>query len=561
MNRKNTIECICAKCGKTFIFRCKSTELIPSYCPLCHSERKREEERRQAEERQKEENEKWEIQHARECKQFERKLKHVSLITLDDVVPEKGRTLYIIGNGFDLMHGVNSSYKSFRDYLEKRGTLLWALEHYLKADDIWANFEEALGHFNMNAMAGQFNVGQMLDINGVFDEDAGAAEYYMAAEMAAYPIMEVARELPGRFREWVDRLEIGTEDRPLKNLFSDERVLCFNYTEFVEELYGVSENHVCYIHGCRKKRKGCPRQKLILGHRPGANDTEYTLIEGVKKKNSYRKQMIDLAQEEVVRNILQSDEELTKDCASIIAANQNFFDSLKNVATVIVIGHSLSPVDWDYFRQVADNIPKAHWYFGCHGIHDLENMEQLVGELGIKSQTSVFRTDKISVAMKKSAEKPKEKSVNILTKMKSTMSKDGKWQIEWNGNRMVMLRADTREEILERIFPVAIRYCVFSPDSALLFVIVSGMDAGIPFFRLAAAGWEYIDEMESIPHQNLINRRLRHVYLAGATLTFVYNSRIRIYSLETGELIKNQGKMGAKDMEFEGMEIGGMFKK
>lgn len=439
---------------------------MTSYCPLCHSERKREEERRQAEERQKEENEKWEIQHARECKQFERKLKHVSLITLDDVVPEKGRTLYIIGNGFDLMHSVKSSYRSFRDYLEKRGTLLWALEHYLKADDIWANFEEALGHFNMNAMAGQFNVGQMLDINGVFDEDAGAAEYYMAAEMAAYPIMEVARELPGRFREWVDRLEIGTEDRPLKNLFSDERVLCFNYT-----------------------------------------------------------------------------------------------DSLKNVVTIIVIGHSLSPVDGDYFRQVADNIPKTHWYFGCHGIHDLENMEQLVGELGIKSQTSVFRTDKISVAMKKSAEKSKEKSDNIFTKMKSTMSKDGKWRIEWNGNRMVMLRADTREEILERIFPVAIKYCVFSPDSALLFVIVSGMDAGIPFFRLAAAGWEYIDEMESIPHQNLINRRLRHVYLAGATLTFVYNSRIRIYSLETGELIENQGKMGAKDMEFEGVEIGGMFKK
>ena len=67
--------------------------------------------------------------------------------------------------------------------------------------------------------------------------------------------------------------------------------------------------------------------------------------------------------------------------------------------------------------------------------------------------------------------------------------------------------------------------------------------------------------MEPIPHRNLINRRLRHVYLAGATLTFVYNSRIRIYSLETGELIENQGKMGAKDMEFEGVEIGRMFKK
>ena len=97
-----------------------------------------------------------------------------------------------------------------------------------------------------------------------FDEDSGAAEYYMALEMAAEPMRSITEELEKKFRRWIEKLEIGTHDRPLKSIFHDDKVLCFNYTEFVEELYGVSKSNVCYIHGCRRKKRGHQKRKINI---------------------------------------------------------------------------------------------------------------------------------------------------------------------------------------------------------------------------------------------------------------------------------------------------------
>lgn len=94
----------------------------------------------------------------------------------------------------------------------------------------------------------------------------------MAVETAADSIITVAEELPQRFRKWVETLSIGTADRPLENMFQSGKVLCFNYTEFVETLYGIPKENVCYIHGCRRKKKYHPKERLVLGHLPGASD-------------------------------------------------------------------------------------------------------------------------------------------------------------------------------------------------------------------------------------------------------------------------------------------------
>lgn len=38
-----------------------------------------------------------------------------------------------------------------------------------------------------------------------------------------------------------------------------------------------------------------------------------------------------------------------------------FFESLKNVSQIIVLGHSLSRVDWPYFQTIARKAPAANW--------------------------------------------------------------------------------------------------------------------------------------------------------------------------------------------------------
>ena len=138
---------------------------------------------------------------------------------------------------------------------------------FFDLEDIWADFEEALAHFNTNAMSNGFIIDNCLDMVGAYDKDAGASEFFQATEAAANPILTVANELPPRFRMWVETLSIGTDDRPLRDILrKDGQILCFYYTEFVETLYGFPEDNICYIHGCRRKKKYFPKERLILGH-------------------------------------------------------------------------------------------------------------------------------------------------------------------------------------------------------------------------------------------------------------------------------------------------------
>lgn len=548
-DRKNTREFVCDNCGEIFIHRCKNKN-SSSYCSYCYGAIRRAREQQIEAEKQRIEDEKWRRQSIIDKKRFEEQLLQMSTIPIEELRPQ-GHTLYILGNGFDLMHGVRSSYRAFRDFLGKHSDLRFKLESYLKTDDIWADFEDALGHINMDMMANPDVVGGMLDVTGFFEDDSGAAEYYMALEMAAEPMRSITEDLEKRFRMWIEKLEIGTNDRPLKTLFHDDKVLCFNYTEFVEELYGVSESNICYIHGCRRKKKGHQKEKLILGHRPGASEDEYALIRGLKRKKSYRSQVIDVAQEGVVRLLSEYDEAITKNSQSIISEHSSFFKSLADATNVVVIGHSISPVDWDYFLEVSKNTPDAHWYFGCHGIHDLENAQHLANMLGI--DFTVFRTDGISVTRIPESDHKTQVHKPVWKKIQSP---DRKWNVQWMEKRISITGSASQTN---RIMQDNIKRCVFSPAGDILFTIINGLDAGIPFFRLVDETWVYIDEMEPIPNQNLLNRRLRYVYLNGEKIAFVYNNRVREYSLETGALVRKLARRDAKSEHYEGREISKLF--
>ena len=67
--------------------------------------------------------------------------------------------------------------------------------------------------------------------------------------------------------------------------------------------------------------------------------------------------------------------------------------------------------------------------------------------------------------------------------------------------------------------------------------------------------WDYVRELEPIPNQNLINRRLDRIMLHNGKLTFIYNSRIRKYRLADGELIENTAVRNARGMELPGEAI------
>ena len=105
---KNATVKICKDCSRPFILLPWQDPKKYTFCPICHKAWRKE----QAEKREQEANAKWEEKHKEETETFEQELRKFDPIELSDI-PSSPNTLYIIGNGFDLMHGVKSSYYRF----------------------------------------------------------------------------------------------------------------------------------------------------------------------------------------------------------------------------------------------------------------------------------------------------------------------------------------------------------------------------------------------------------------------------------------------------------------
>lgn len=185
----NDLEIECKNCKEIFVVRKNEQEHLHNcntslleYCPICRRKRRAEEEQ----ERKRAVNEARKCKQQKEACEYEVLLKDYHVIPLAEVAPQPGgKILYVIGNGFDLMHGVKSSYYDFGKTIGKRSLLRVYLEYYLKVDDLWADFEGALAKINVEGMCSPYIVDMFLGDMDAYDENASAADFFVAAELDA----------------------------------------------------------------------------------------------------------------------------------------------------------------------------------------------------------------------------------------------------------------------------------------------------------------------------------------------------------------------------------------
>lgn len=162
----------CKSCGRAYIVRkreaqCAHTDAYLNYCCLCRKAFNA----KCIKEKEEREKRKWQLKKAEDQKTFESILSSWNVTKLNDI-KVSSNSLYIIGNGFDLMHGVKSSYYAFRDTLGKHSSLRMCLESFWTPEDIWADLENGLAHFNMNSMGSRMMVDNWLDVSDTYAEDA-----------------------------------------------------------------------------------------------------------------------------------------------------------------------------------------------------------------------------------------------------------------------------------------------------------------------------------------------------------------------------------------------------
>ena len=284
-------------------------------------------------------------------------------------------SLFIIGNGFDVAHGIPTTYNDFRKWvineypdsiafrdetisLEEYGnlpvdvvaaeTLVYAMDH--ASGEEWNDFEDALS--NINFLHKIPRLPEAKENEPESEHNNRVTSHLLMIDELSSAIIKSAEEYWSLFfSDWIKTVEEKIEGDNYKvhnslfQLFSDStnQYMNFNYTKTLQNLYGVSV--VKHIHN----RVG---QNLVFGH--GDLKAEY--------EEPYESDVRMTIGSSDFNDFIQS---FRKDTDRQIRKYSKFFKNLdSSIDKVYSYGFSYSKVDSPYIKLVIDKIsPNTTWYF------------------------------------------------------------------------------------------------------------------------------------------------------------------------------------------------------
>lgn len=261
--------------------------------------------------------------------------------------------LIILGNGFDLAHGLKTSYCDLRCYLKAdndHANLAEVLESICEKSKLWIDFEHSLGNVDGSVVERVRELFPSADVFGDIKEKIGNAIY-----------------------AW---LLATVQDKPVKSrciLDKDDFYFSFNYTLTLEDYYDIKDN-IKHIHG--DLITNSVQGNIIFGH---ANST---------------------CEDENSKGVVNA---LYKDVYKIIENNEDYFRSLENngINVIKVYGFSYSDIDLPYFKKIREVLPNVKWEFGYYKEdknidNTLTRIDKYVNELNLtKDKYAIIDQDNI----------------------------------------------------------------------------------------------------------------------------------------------------------------------
>lgn len=294
--------------------------------------------------------------------------------------------LYVIGNGFDLWHGIPSSYGQFKEYVSRHDRDLFdAVDRYLPAVEDWSNLESALADVDVESIID--DLGHFMPPYSAEEwSDAGHHNFQYEVNQI---VQRLSTELRARFGEWIRSLVIptpGTATKRLNGIDVNAIFLTFNYTSTLGDLYNVPDAHVLHIHGAARLQDSelilghawNPAQRRSLNDRPDIEDIDTRLMEAYGILDDYFSRTF-------------------KPSEQLIRKHQAFFDRLGAIETVHLLGHSLSDVDLAYIQALLSvpSVAASRWYVACRSEQERSTKLDRLVALGVDAQraSTILWTD------------------------------------------------------------------------------------------------------------------------------------------------------------------------
>ncbi len=275
---------------------------------------------------------------------------HIDLPSLLEKADE--HTLIVIGNGFDLAHGIKSGYNDFRDWLIEQGHeyLVNSINSYfpdIETDvERWGDVEDGMSFYNEKDILNECRPHEEIDYDHTLQSTARVTD---SVETFFKPQLDEFREL---FVEWVNGLDIN-EVKPFLKLPHKAKYLSFNYTETLEQCYGLDSEKILHIHGSRLPHGG----DYVFGHFCKKSPEE---VYDDEKSLTFEM--------EAHENVIRWMNEWYKPTEHYIREHRDLFWHLGDINMVIFVGKTINKVDEDYFSEIRDHISEdAKVYMTYHG--------------------------------------------------------------------------------------------------------------------------------------------------------------------------------------------------
>lgn len=295
--------------------------------------------------------------------------------------------LFVIGNGFDLHHDLETSYLDFKDYVQERRFdvsytfyRIIAQQNIEVESELWIDFENSLARIDL---------GEIIRYSGeVFEYDREPA-LQKTLNLFSSLAEHLSDDLHDLFTNWITDVVIPKREelicRPLE-LPKCARFLNFNYTPVLQAVYGIPDSQVLHIHGSLSS----PGQ-MVVGHGLEKATSKDKVFE--RNNDNYEELYPLLAPDESDRDIeeeldvvvLDYFESTRKPVEAIIHQNTSWFNACQNVDEISVYGHSLGDVDMPYFKHLWNITKKFEpiWNFSFYSMEGRTRVEEVITSLKI----------------------------------------------------------------------------------------------------------------------------------------------------------------------------------
>lgn len=273
------------------------------------------------------------------------------------------RTLYLIGNGFDLAHGMKTRYADFKQWLIKnnRIDIIQELQSAYPAKMgneflLWSDFEMALGQYDVKKVINWSWEDLFLTTVSIGGQRFDSPNFFLETQLNDI--------INSTFSAWAKQIALAVNS--VCTLPEDALFFTFNYTDTLEALYGIPEIQVLHIHG-----RASTDDKLIVGHNRMIDPGEYwDDHKGLRENNERMQRLCNM-------------NDLCKPFEKIIENNEGFFEQMEDVRDVHIIGHSCGDIDYPYFRKVKMSVSeKARWHFNPYSEEDESRIKKMKIEIG-----------------------------------------------------------------------------------------------------------------------------------------------------------------------------------